>query len=302
LGDNTLPHLPFRELNFGEVVSGPEEVRRAARMFIKYGVDHLKINLSGEYIAGIPAEASPFSEEEIAMLAAEAKRAGKRVAAHARSSESVKQCVRHGLELVFHASFADEEALDMLEANKDKHFVAPGIGWLVSTLYHAEKWGISEEVATKMGYARELEVATDTLTKMHKRGIRILPGGDYGFAWMPHGTNSRDLEYFVKYIGMTPKEALLSATALGGELMMQPDSIGKLAEGYYADIVLVDGNPLEDLKVLQDPAKISLVMKDGEIIKSCYDVKIPEGPIHVTGGNEPMRDEGVKKAMHAEVH
>ena len=69
-----------------------------------------------------------------------------------------------------------------------------------------------------------------------------------------------------------------------------------------ADIVLVDGNPLEDLKVLQDPAKISLVMKDGEIIKSCYDVKIPEGPIHVTGGNEPMRDEGVKKAMHAETH
>ena len=71
LGDNTLPHLPFRELNFGEVVSGPEEVRRAARMFLKYGVDHLKINLSGEYIAGIPAEASPFSEEEIAMLASD---------------------------------------------------------------------------------------------------------------------------------------------------------------------------------------------------------------------------------------
>jgi imidazolonepropionase-like amidohydrolase len=286
LGDNTLPHLPFRELNFGEVVSGPEEVRRAARMFIKYGVDHLKINLSGEYIAGIPAEASPFSEEEIAMLAAEAKRAGKRVAAHARSRESVKQCVRHGLELVFHASFADEEALDMLEANKDRHFVAPGIGWLVSTLYHADKWGITEEVATKMGYAR---------------GIRILPGGDYGFAWMPHGTNSRDLEHFVKYIGMTPKEALLSATSPGGELMMQPDSIGKIAEGYYADIVFVDGDPLKNLKVLQDPTKISLVMKDGEIIKSCHDVTVPEGPIHVTGGNEPVRDEGVKKAMHAEI-
>jgi imidazolonepropionase-like amidohydrolase len=302
LGDNTLPHLPFRELSFGEVVSGPEEVRRATRMFIKYGVDHLKINLSGEYIAGIPAEVSPFSEEEIAMLSAEAKRAGKRVAAHARSSESVKQCVRHGLELVFHASFADEEALDMLEANKDKHFVAPGIGWLVSTLYHAEEWGISEEVATKMGYARELEVASETLKKMHKRGIRILPGGDYGFAWMPHGTNSRDLEHFVKYIGMTPKEALLSATQLGGELMMQPESIGKIAEGYYADIVLVDGDPLQDLKVLQDPTKISLVMKDGEIIKSCYDVKIPEAAIHVTGGNEPMRDSGVSKALHAEAH
>jgi len=297
LGGNTLPHLPFRELNFGEVVSGPEEVRKAARMFLKYGVDHLKINLSGEYIAGIPAEASPFSEEEIAMLAAEAKRAGKRVAAHARSSESVKQCVRHGLELVFHASFADEEALDMLEANKEKHFVAPGIGWLVSTLYHAEKWGITEEVATKMGYARELEVASETLKKMHKRGIRILPGGDYGFAWMPHGTNARDLEHFVKYIGMTPKEALLSATKLGGDLMMQPESIGQIAPGFYADLVIIDGDPLQNLKLLQDPEKISLVMKDGEIIKSCQDDLPAQAAIHNRDGNEPLREPGLNKAL-----
>ncbi|WP_321958631.1 amidohydrolase family protein [Burkholderia cenocepacia] len=266
LGDNTLPHLPYRELNFGEVVSGPEEVRRATRMFVKYGVDHLKINLSGEYIAGIPAEASPFSEEEIAMLSAEAKRAGKRVAAHARSSESVKQCVRHGFELVFHASFADEEALDMLEANKDRHIVAPGIGWLVSTLYHAEQWGITEAIATKMGYARELEIASETLTKMHKRGIRIAPGGDYGFAWMPHGTNSRDLEHFVKYIGMTPKEALLAATRLGSDVMMHSE-IGQIRDGYVADIVFVDGNPLDDLKVLQDPAKIVAVLQAGEFRK-----------------------------------
>lgn len=302
LGDNTLPHLPFTELNFGEVVSGPEEVRRAARMFIKYGVDHLKINLSGEYIAGIPAEASPFSEEEIAMLAAEAKRMGKRVAAHARSSESVKQCVRHGLELVFHASFADEEALDMLEANKDKHFVAPGIGWLVSTLYHASPWGITEEIATKMGYARELEAAAETLAKMHKRGIRILPGGDYGFAWMPHGTNARDLEHFVKYIGMTPKEALLSATKLGGELMMQPERIGQIAPGFYADIVIVDGDPLQNLKVLQDPNKISLVMKDGEIIKNCQDIFPIQAAIHLTAGSETTKDSGVNRALHAETN
>ncbi len=267
LGDNTLPHLPFRELSFGEVVCGPEDMRRAARMFIKYGVDHLKINLSGEYIAGIPAEATPFSEEEIAMLTSEARRAGKRVAAHARSSESVKQCVRHGIELIYHASFADEEALDMLEANKEKHFVAPGIAWLICTLYHADAWGISQEAATKMGYARELEFATETLRKMHKRGIRVLPGGDYGFAWMPHGTNARDLDYFVQYIGMTPREVLLAATKLGGEIMMQPDRIGQIAPGFYADMLLIDGNPLDDLKILQDPKKILMVMKDGQVFK-----------------------------------
>lgn len=298
LGDNTLPHLPFEALSFGSVCSGPEEIRRSARTFIKYGVDHLKINLSGEYIAGLPAELSPFSEEEVAMLAAEAKRYGKRVAAHARSSESVKQCVRHGLELVYHASFADEEALDMLEANKDKHFVAPGIGWLVRTCFNASEYGITPEVAARMGYKRELEIASETLSKMHKRGIRILPGGDYGFAWLPHGTNANDLQYFVDYIGMTPKEALLAATKLGGQIMMRPDELGQLREGFIADVVLIDGNPLEDLSILTDPNRIALVMKDGVIHKECRDVRPPSAALHIASEDRPLVDEGVRKAMH----
>jgi imidazolonepropionase-like amidohydrolase len=268
LGDNTLPHLRFQELNFGAVCSGPEEVRKAARMFIKYGVDHLKINLSGEYITGMDAELTPFSDEEVAMLASEARRYGKRIAAHARSSESVKMCVRHGIELVFHASFADEEALDLLESVKHKHIVAPGIGWLVNTLYNAKEWGITEEVATQMGYRRELDCAAETLTKMHKRGIRIAPGGDYGFAWMPHGTNARDLEYFVKYIGMTPKEALLSATRLGGDVMMRSNELGQVREGFLADLLLLKENPLKDLKVLQRPENFTMVMKNGELFNA----------------------------------
>jgi imidazolonepropionase-like amidohydrolase len=239
-------------------------------MFIKYGVDQLKINLSGEYIAGMPAELSPFSEEEIAMLAVEAKRHGKRIAAHARSSESVKQCIRHGFELIYHASFADEEALDMLEANKDKHFVGPGLGWLVRTSFNASEWGITPAIAEKMGYHRELEIASSSLRKMHQRGIRIVPGGDYGFAWMPHGTNATDLQYFVDYIGMTPKEALLSATRLGGEIMMRPDELGQVREGFIADIVLVDGDPLADLGILVDPDRIALVMKEGTIYKNLF--------------------------------
>lgn len=297
LGDNTLPHMKFEELSFGSVCSGPEEIRRSARTFIKYGVDHLKINLSGEYIAGIPAEMSPFAEEEIAMLALEAKRYGKRMAAHARSSESVKQCVRHGIEMVYHASFADEEALDMLEAAKDKHFVAPGIGWLIRTTYNAAEYGITEEVATKMGYKRELEVASETLRKMHKRGIRILPGGDYGFAWMPHGTNANDLQYFVDYIGMSPAQALTAATSLGGQIMMRPDELGQVKTGFLADLVLVDGNPLENLALLTEPAKINLVMKDGIIYKDCNMPVLQHAALHLPGGDFPLQEEGVREAI-----
>jgi imidazolonepropionase-like amidohydrolase len=132
---------------------------------------------------------------------------------------------------------------------------------------------------------------------MHKRGIRILPGGDYGFAWMPHGTNANDLQYFVDYIGMTPKEALLAATALGGEIMMRPDTLGKLKAGYTADIVLVDGDPLQDLSILTDPAKIQLVMKDGVIYKECATPTPKDAALHLEGADFPLREEGVKEAL-----
>jgi len=264
LGDTSPPHLPFAELSFGAIVSGPEEMRRTVREFVKIGVDSLKINLSGEYITGLPAELTPFADEEVAMCVAEAKRYGKRVAAHARSCESVKQCVRHGVEVIYHASFTDEEALDLLEANKEKHFVAPGLAWLINTSYHASEWGLTPEVTKKMGYHRELEVAVESLKKMLKRGLRILPGGDYGFAWTPHGTNAKDLEYFVKYLGMSPMEALLSATAYGGPIMRMGEVIGQVREDYLADLLLVDGDPLSDITVLQDRKRILAVMKDGE--------------------------------------
>ncbi|HYM33606.1 MAG TPA: amidohydrolase family protein [Candidatus Cybelea sp.] len=263
LADETLPHLPFPEFSFGAVVNGAEDMRGVVRKFLKYGVDTIKLNLSGEYIAGIPAEFTPMTNAEIAVAVEEAHMRGKRIAAHARSCESVKQCVRHGIELIYHASFTDEEALDMLEANKDKHFVAPGIAWLIKTSHHAAEWGITPEIAKNMGYHRELEIAIESLKKMHKRGIRILPGGDYGFAWIKHGTNATDLEYFVKYLGFTPMEALRAATELGGQIMMKGSELGQVKEGYLADLLLVDGDPLANIAILQDPSRLVAIMKDG---------------------------------------
>lgn len=267
LGDETLPHLPFEEFSFGAVISGPEEMRTCVRRFMKYGVDTIKLNLSGEYIAGIPAEFTPMTDAEVAMAVKEARVRGKRVAAHARSCESVKQCVRHGIELIFHASFTDEEALDMLESVKHKVFVAPGISWLINTSFHASEWGITPDAAKAMGYHRELEVAIESLKKMHARGLRILPGGDYGFAWIKHGTNAKDLEHFVKYLGFSPMEALVSATRYGGAAMMRPNELGQIKPGFLADLLLVDGDPVANIAVLQAPERILAVMKDGRFHK-----------------------------------
>jgi imidazolonepropionase-like amidohydrolase len=240
-------------------------MRKAVRTFIKYGCDLIKLNLSGEDMTDVPADETPMSDEEAAMAVREAKRRGLRVCAHARSAESVRMCVRHGIEIIYHASYADEETLDLLEANKDKHFVAPGIGWLVNTARNAGPWGIKPDSPLGLRYARELEIAVEAMRKMHRRGIRVLPGGDYGFAWTPHGTNAMDLEYFVKYLGMSTMEALLSATAWGAPMMrMGKGQIGHIEDGYLADLLLVDGDPLADITVLQDKSRILAVMKDGE--------------------------------------
>ena len=125
-------------------------------------------------------------------------------------------------------------------------------------------WGTTPEIAQTRSYPRELEAANESMKAMRRRGIRILPGGDYGFAWTPHGTNAKDLEYFVKYIGMSPMEALLSATAWGGPMMKMGKQLGYIREGCLADILLIDGDPLADITVLQDKARILAVMKDGE--------------------------------------
>jgi imidazolonepropionase-like amidohydrolase len=268
LGDTTPPHVDHPGLSFGHIVSGPEQMRAAVRMFVKYGVDLIKLNLSGEEITGVGAEETPMTEEEVAVACHEAKRRGKRICAHARSAESVKMCVRHGVDIIYHASFADEEAIDLLEANKERHFVGPGLAWLINTARHAEPWGIKPGSPLAIQYERELERAVETMKKMHRRGIRVLPGGDYGFAWTPHGTNAKDLQYFVEMLGFTPMEALLSATKHGGAIMGMPRELGQIREGFLADILLVDGDPLVDITILQDRERLLAIMKDGRFHKS----------------------------------
>jgi imidazolonepropionase-like amidohydrolase len=269
LGDETLPHIPWPEFSFGVNVSGPDEMRRAVRLFLKYGVDSIKLNLSGDNLTpSSPAETGWMSDEEVAVACREAKMRGKRVAAHARSAPSVKQCVRHGIEVIYHASYTDEEALDMLESVKDRVFVAPGLSVIVKLLHDGAAYGIPPERARAMGYARELEAACESMKAMHRRGIRVLPGGDYGFAWAPHGTNAMDLEYFVKYFGFTPMESIVAATKLGGEIMMMPGELGVVKQGALADLLLVDGDPLANLAILRDRQRLLAIVKDGKFHKA----------------------------------
>ena len=156
----------------------------------------------------------------------------------------------------------------MLEAAKDRVFVAPGIAILYAMLNDAEAFGITHAKAVEMGYQIEWDAALESLKAMHKRGVRVLPGGDYGFAFTPHCQNARDLEFFVKYLGFTPAEAIRCATEYGGQIMMKPKELGLVREGYLADLLLVDGDPLANISILRDPKRILAVMKDGVFAKA----------------------------------
>lgn len=267
LGDVNPSHIS--SYSFVEIISGPEEMRRTVRSLLKEGVDQIKLNLSGENITGnVMAEETTMSDEEVAMAVREARRKpGVRVCSHARSTESIKMSVRHGIDIIYHASYVDDEALDMLEAEKDRIFVAPGLGWLVQTAYGAEEWGVTPELAARLGYVRELEAAVESMKKLLARGVRVLPGGDYGFAWLPHGTYAKDLEYFVDLLDLSPMQTIIAATRWGGEIMKQPDELGQIKEGFLADIILVDGDPLKDIRIFQNHDRILAIMKDGQFHK-----------------------------------
>ena len=174
----------------------------------------------------------------------------------------MKLCVRYGIKVIYHANFLDEEALDLLEANKQWVFVSPNIGFTAIAAYEGQDW-FTEEQVQQLGFREELAGAAEGLTELRKRGVRILGGGDYGFGLTPHGNNARDLDHLIKYCHFDSMEALLTMTKHGGAAMDMGDELGQIQEGFLADLLLIDGNPLEDPKILMERDRLQVVMKDG---------------------------------------
>ena len=267
LGDLRTLHMPDVS-SMAIVLDGPEDFRRTTRELIREGVDIIKLVISGDtFVPHAPSNSTVMSEVEVAAAAEVVRAHGKRMSAHARSADAVKLCVRHGVNVIYHANFLDTEALDLLEENKDWLFVSPNIGFTAIAAHEGEQW-FSEEEVQELGFREELEGAAEGLKELMRRGVRILGGGDYGFGLTPHGNNARDLDHLVRYCGFTPMEALLSMTKNGGAAMDLPDQLGQVREGFLADLLLVDGNPLDDPLLLLDREKLLLVMKDGQVHKS----------------------------------
>jgi len=227
------------------------------------GCDTIKFLMSSdEGFAPGGSQVLMYSEEEAQAIGAAAREAGIWLACHAQAAEAIKRACRAGFRNIFHCTYADEEALDLLEARRDDVFVAPAPGLLYARVHEAQTFGIGYAEAVRMGAVSGLELMADIIPKMRRRGIRVLPGGDYGFPYNPIGRNARDLQLFVELFGFTPVDALVAATKHGGELMGL--DVGVVKPGMLADLLLVDGDPTTDVRILQDKARIAMVMKDGQ--------------------------------------
>ena len=268
LGDTNALHLPHLETpTFCWVADGPDQIRRVCRLLAREGVELLKLNISGDAgTSSYPSDETPMSDDEVAAALEVARAARLRVAAHCRSAESVLMALRHGVEVIYHANWADERALDALEAARDRVFVGPALSIAYNLSQAGGQWGVSAERSA--GFERELANTVDVVGRMRKRGIRVLPGGDYGFPYTPHGTYARDLWIFVKILGYSPMDSIVAATRLGGELMGRPGELGVIRSGALADLLLVDGDPLADITLLQDRGALRMIMKDGTLHKT----------------------------------
>lgn len=267
---STLERSPEGEegVETGDVFNGrgPEAMRAFVAYCAAEGVKSLKLVISGED-ALKPGSSQDilYTDEEMQAAGEAAKEAGLWIATHAYSPRAITLALEAGARILYHCSFADDAAIDAMVAKKDEIFYAPGPGVSVAALEASPPPHIDMS-SMKASAAERLELEKALVPKLKARGVRILPGGDYGFPFNPHGRNARDLEHFVTYYGFTPAEALSAATMLGGQLMGQ--RVGQVKAGYLADLLLIEGDPTKDIRIMQNSNKINMVMLGGKLHKA----------------------------------
>jgi len=246
------------------IADGPEQIRAAVRRSIKDGADVVKCYVGGDaLLPHTPIGDCTYTLPEVAALVDESRMRGRMTAAHVRGQQSSRVAAQAGVDSLEHATYADDETLRMI-ADKGLTLV-PGLRYLYSIIENGPRFGIDEAVIAPSGLHDEIKQAADTYRRARELGIRMCPGGDFGFAWNPHGEYAKDIQVFVDVIGYTPLEAITCATRRGAELMRMDDRFGTLRPGKLADLVVVDGDPLRDISVLQDRGRLS-VMQGGRFV------------------------------------
>lgn len=244
------------------ICDGVNEVRKKAREMLRAGADVLKVHATGGVTSATDhPDYTQFSLEELKVIVEEAQfRNNRKVMAHAQGLQGVKQCIEAGIHSIEHGIYLDDEAVQLMK--EKEMYLVPTLLAPLSVIEFAEELGMSENSIKKSKQVMQDHI--DSFKKAHQAGVKIAMGTDAGV--FKHGTNLRELELMVEH-GMTEMEAIVSSTKTAAECLGYDEDLGTIEVGKKADFILLDQNPLEEIKVLKDPNKIKVVSIDGKIVK-----------------------------------
>src|SRR5690242_17431701 len=219
------------------LINGPVEARAAVRKLVKDGVEWVKTYPTGDAAAPDTNDHHTLcmTFEEMHAVVATAHNHGRKVTGHCRATEGIKNALKAGYDTLEHGSFMDDEALEMLLVRNTP--VVPALYFEMASIERGKEFGLSQRVID--GHKETLEGGAESAQRILKSGGRLGMGGDYGFAWTPHGIYARELTFFVKYVGLSPLEVITCATRTGAEIMGREKEFGTLAEGKLADVLVV---------------------------------------------------------------
>ena len=245
------------------LVNGADEARTAVRKLVKDGVEWVKTYPTGDAAAPVVNDHHTLcmTFEEMRAVVETAHNHGMKVTGHCRATQGIKNALRAGYDTVEHATFMDEEALELL-LQRDVPAI-PALQFEKASVVFGRDWGMPDDVIA--GHQETLDGGIISAKKILRAGGRLGMGGDYGFAWTPHGTYAKELTFFVKEAGFTALETITCATRTGAEIMGRASEFGTLEAGKLADVLVVDGDVIGDIAVLEDRSRFIAVLQGGVV-------------------------------------
>lgn len=257
--------------SFSVIRNTRDEMITEVRRQVRNGVDLIKLNGDGDVLRSEGLLLGSFTLDDLKAVSEMAHLLGKRCTIHARGGRSAADAARAGFDWIIHASFLSDDDVGVLIDTQTP--ITPTF----SLLANSSEWGpdLGMPPAVIDGYKRELEAAARGISKAYRGGVTIMAGTDSGQSSVPHGEwHAREMEHLMRYVGMSSMDALMAGTR-NGAYAYGSDEVGTIAPGKLADLLVVDGNPLVDITVLQDKSRIKIIMQDGVVVDRSVPLPVP---------------------------